>query len=465
MKLVDPQTLALHPDADRVPLMSVLQLTQFTEDIKHRGIKIPIEVIDGSVIVDGRSRWLVAKELGIKRVPVIDAPIGDEAPLLYMLRAATKRRHLTDDQLACLALEEMEFIAAVARSERARAGGLAGGRGRVKPDDCSADDAIAELTRDRSTDARAVVCTRYGVSERRVRYAQLIKMHSPLLFKRVHSGQERLAVAKREVERTVKRERLNGSSSHERKDGVLPWEIRCGDCLEELQTIDTGSVRLVFADPPYNMGVDYGSGHSADKLRDDAYLDWCRAWIAECDRLLTADGSLWVMINDEYADHLGIILREVGLSRRSWIKWYETFGVNCANNFNRCSRHIFYMVKDAKSFVFNAEAVSRASARQTTYHDKRANPNGKLWDNVWCIPRLVENSHERLPDFPTQLPLSLVRPIVECASQPGDLIVDPFCGSGTTGVAAIGSQRRFVGIEKSKKFANASTQRLALTLA
>ncbi len=70
------------------------------------------------------------------------------------------------------------------------------------------------------------------------------------------------------------------------------------------------------------------------------------------------------------------------------------------------------------------------------YADKRAAPHDKLWDNVWCIPRLVENSKERLPDFPTQLPLDLLRPFVMCASNPSDLVLDPFSGSGTSGVAA-----------------------------
>ena len=106
-----------------------------------------------------------------------------------------------------------------------------------------------------------------------------------------------------------------------------------------------GSVRLIFADPPYNIGIDYGRGSKADSLPEAVYLTWCQEWLNACLRLLTDDGSLWVMINDEYADHFGLLLRKTGLHRRAWIKWYETFGVNCTNNFNRCSRHIFYCVK------------------------------------------------------------------------------------------------------------------------
>lgn len=223
------------------------------------------------------------------------------------------------------------------------------------------------------------------------------------------------------------------------------------------------TVRMIFGDPPYNQGIDYGNGSQSDRHAEGDYLAWCRRWMQECVRLLTDDGSLWVMISDEYADHFGILLRDVGLHRRSWIKWYETFGVNCTNNFNRCSRHIFYCVKNPRRFVFHAATVSRPSDRQTKYGDSRASPHGKLWDNVWCIPRLVENSQERLPDFPTQLPLALVRPIVLCASDPGDLVLDPFSGSGTTGVAAAENQRRFVGIESNPQFVRASQQRICCT--
>jgi site-specific DNA-methyltransferase (adenine-specific) len=221
-------------------------------------------------------------------------------------------------------------------------------------------------------------------------------------------------------------------------------------------------VRLIFADPPYNIGIDYGQGAKADCLPERRYLAWCEQWMNACARALTDDGSLWVMINDEYADHFGMLLRKTGLQRRAWIKWYETFGVNCTKNFNRCSRHIFYCVKNPRRFVFNADAVSRPSDRQLKYADKRAVPHGKLWDNVWCIPRLVENSRERLPDFPTQLPLDLLRAIVGCASNPGDLVCDPFSGSGTTGVACLELGRRYVGIERNDSYGEQSQRRIIL---
>ena len=436
------------------------QEAEFLADIAERGVRVPIEIIGGRVIVDGRSRYLAAKRLGVKRVPVIRAPLNGDDPVIYMLRAATKRRHLTDDQRACLAREEMEILSRIATRERARLGGLKGGRGRSKPSDSLPITSVGKLSRTKTS--RGTVAVTYRVSERRIRAAQQLKQVAPQLYEQVKAGAQRLTVAKREADRESKRQeqrRLSKAARSPRDQSH--WEIRCGDCIKELAKLKPGTARLVFADPPYNQGIDYGRGRQADSLADAAYLAWCSRWIKACVRVLTDDGSLWVMISDEYADHFGLLLREAGLQRRSWIKWYETFGVNCTNNFNRCSRHIFYSVKNPRRFVFNADAVSRPSDRQSKYADSRANPHGKLWDNVWCIPRLVENSRERLPDFPTQLPLALVRPIVLCASQPGDLVIDPFCGSGTTGVAAVADNRRFIGLEQSRRFADLACQRLS----
>jgi site-specific DNA-methyltransferase (adenine-specific) len=189
-------------------------------------------------------------------------------------------------------------------------------------------------------------------------------------------------------------------------------------------------------------------------------MKWVRQWFALCWDCLTDDGSLWVMIGDEYAAEYAVELKATGYTVRSWIKWYETFGVNCSNKFNRTSRHIFYAVKDPAAFVFNPEAVTRPSDRQTKYGDSRASAGGKIWDDVWQISRLTGTCSERIPDFPTQLPLALVEPIVLCASMPGDLVVDPFNGSGTTGVASVRNGRKYVGVEKSEAFADIATKRI-----
>ena len=270
-------------------------------------------------------------------------------------------------------------------------------------------------------------------------------------------------MATREAIREQKTEELHAMA--ETAPPSERWEVKTGDCLEVLGALPLRTARLVFADPPYNQGVDYGGGEDADLLPRSTYLGWCSQWIDEVRRVLTPDGSFWLLCPHEWADELGIELRRQCFHRQNWVIWYETFGVNCKAKFNRTARHLFHAVKDSRRFVFHPEAVNRPSDRQAKYGDPRANPDGKLWDDVWGvnppIPRLTGTCAERMPGFPTQLPLALLRPVVGCASDPGDLVLDPFSGSGTTGVAALELGRRYLGVEQSAKFAKLSRGRLA----
>jgi DNA modification methylase len=242
------------------------------------------------------------------------------------------------------------------------------------------------------------------------------------------------------------------------------WQVIHGDCLPLMRAMKPGSARLVFADPPYNEGVDYGDGPGGDRLPSDAYLQWTEEWMAEAKRILAPDGSMWVLISEDWADDFGVILRRrLGLKRRRWIGWFESFGVNCSNNFGRCLRHLFYMAKDARpgGHVFHRGAVLRESDRQAKYNDRRANPEGKILDNLWTFPRVAGTHGERIPDFPTQLPVDMLTSIVGCATDPGDLVVDPFSGSGTTGEACVRLGRRYLGYEKNGRFCEVSRLRLA----
>lgn len=235
--------------------------------------------------------------------------------------------------------------------------------------------------------------------------------------------------------------------------------IITGDCCKELIKVDPGTVRCLIADPPYNIGVDYGNGKAADRLPDSRYLAWCEAWMRLCRDRLTPDGSLWVAINDEYAAEFGVMLKHLGLYRRNWIKWYETFGVNCTRKFNRTSRHFHYFTRSPKAFVFNLADIAVPSARLAKYNDKRANPNGKAPDDVWQFPRVAGTHKERVKGVPTQLPVELTNRIVKCASNPGDLVLDPFLGSGTTGVSAAKLGREFIGIESNPTYAGLARAR------
>ena len=288
-----------------------------------------------------------------------------------------------------------------------------------------------------------------------------LRRHAPRLHRQVSAGELSVsqAVARHRAESKLGELSAKAAAAPSAQ-GPESWRIITGDCVAQMPLLARRAFRLVFADPPYNEGVDYGAGRGADRQAPAAYLGWCERWMREAAELLTPDGSMWVLISEDYAADLHNLLRGVGLHRRAWLVWREGFGVYRADNFGRCARHLLYFVKDPARVVFNAHAVTVPSDRQAKYNDARANPAGKIIDNVWDVPRVAGTHPERIPDFPTQLPVELLRRVVGCATDPGDQVLDPFNGSGTTGAACVELGRRYVGIDKGKRFAERSRLRL-----
>lgn len=448
-----------HPASCIFPMLDESGLQSLADDIRQHGQREPVVLFEGMVL-DGRNRWMACKMAGI--APKTREFTGTRtAALAYVWSLNFERRHLNDSQSAICEAERKKLDSQYAaelealKKEKAKRANVG------KP----SSQKIARTEWDnRSTASQRASAV--GTNRTYIREADKIVSERPDLATKIKAGELTIPQARAEIKRDAKRKELDAAAErikqheHERPK----WTILNVDVMLGLESVrdDWGPVRLIFADPPYNIGVDYGSGTKADSLSDSSYMAWVSRWIGLCVDCLADDGSMWVMIGDEYAAEYAIELKRTGLTIRSWIKWYEAFGVNCADKFNRSSRHIFYCVKDPKRFIFNPDAVSRPSDRQSKYGDKRANPSGKLWDDVWQIPRLTGTCDERIPGFPTQLPLGLVRPIVECASMPGDLVVDPFNGSGTTGVAAIEGKRKYVGIEMQESFVDLANKRLML---
>jgi DNA modification methylase len=272
------------------------------------------------------------------------------------------------------------------------------------------------------------------------------------------------------------------------------------------------SVDLAFADPPFNIGFDYDV--YKDNVGHNEYLDWSKRWIEAVYRSLKPDGTFWLAIGDEYAAELKIASQEIGFHCRSWVVWYYTFGVNCSKKFTRSHAHMFYFVKNPEAFTFrDGDLDNRVpSARELVYNDKRANPKGRLPDDTWIIrpadvvgdlmsdddgtwvpsqitapsddartftlrpqdlsecfnpeedtwyfPRVAGTFKERKGFHGCQMPEQLLGRIVRSCSEPGDLVVDPFSGSGTTLAVAKKLGRNYLGFELSKDYVTYGLERL-----
>jgi len=234
------------------------------------------------------------------------------------------------------------------------------------------------------------------------------------------------------------------------------------DCIEWLAAQDEPFADLVFADPPFNIGYQYDVYE--DRKAYGEYHDWTERWMAACRDALKPAGTFWIAIGDEYAAEVRLIGRKLGLTLRNWVIWYYTFGQATKHKFARSHAHLFYFVKDPKSFTFNDDAIRVFSDRQREYHDKRANPRGKIPDDTWSeYPRVCGTFGEREGWHPCQMPETVLSRIIRACSNVGDVVFDPFAGSGTTLAAAKRLSRRYLGTELSPNYIKGIEDRLERT--
>ena len=256
-------------------------------------------------------------------------------------------------------------------------------------------------------------------------------------------------------------------------------KIHRGDCIAGMNDLPAGSVDLVFADPPFNIGYDYDVYHDAKDYED--YLAWSRQWIGAVHRVLKPDGTFWLAIGDEYAAELKLESQKLGFHIRSWVIWYYTFGVNCKTKFSRSHAHLFHFVKNKKKFTFRSEELENRvpSARMLVYGDSRSNPTGRLPDDTWVLrpqdlpggfsaaedtwyfSRVAGTFKEREGFHGCQMPEQLLGRIIRICSHEGETVLDPFSGSATTLAVAKKLGRNPIGFDLSPDYVKRGTERLA----
>lgn len=230
-----------------------------------------------------------------------------------------------------------------------------------------------------------------------------------------------------------------------------PAGVHAGDCIKLMAALPAGCAQLVVADPPYNINFEYESGVDDAKALGD-YLAWSDAWLAQAHRVLDEAGSFWLVMGPDHVSEVDLQAKAVGFHQRAHNIWVFGFGVAQTANFAVCHAHLLYYVKDKKRFHFDDKAIRVPSARQLVYADKRANPDGRLPSDVWVhlvseldkLPSGGSVEHEsriagtfgRRYDVPNQIPEQVVARMINATTRPGDLVIDPFCGSGTTAAVA-----------------------------
>lgn len=240
-----------------------------------------------------------------------------------------------------------------------------------------------------------------------------------------------------------------------------------GDALTELKKLPSGSVDLIFADPPYNIGKDFDG--MVESWNEEVFLAWLFECIDECHRVLKKQGTMYIMNSTENMPHIDLKCRKL-FDIKSRIVWsYDSSGVQAKNFFGSMYEPILMMVKDPKSYTFNREdiLVEAKTGAKRALIDYRKNPpqpynQQKVPGNVWDFPR-VRFLMDEYENHPTQKPTALLKRIVLASSNPGDTVLDPFAGSFTTGAVAVDAGRKFIGIEVNNEYVKMGLRRLRIS--
>lgn len=247
-----------------------------------------------------------------------------------------------------------------------------------------------------------------------------------------------------------------------------PCRVYVGDCREWLPKLPKGAFDLIFADPPFNWKRDYDrheTGHAWDDARSDQdYLAFTYDWLDLAAERLAPHGSFWVNIPDTWAAEIVVHLKHARkMHLVNWCVWHYRFGQNTRTRFINSKVHALYFMKDPDhpDRRWHPDAVAEVSDRRAIYGDPRTENKKEGWlepghrvpMDVWYGQfwgRIQGNNKERRHKHDNQLPEVYLGRVIRACSNEGDLVLDPFLGSGTTGTVAHYLKRRFVGVEYSQ---------------
>jgi adenine-specific DNA-methyltransferase len=270
---------------------------------------------------------------------------------------------------------------------------------------------------------------------------------------------------------------LTGHLELEKLRGILgepavsgeSYMIYSGDCIKLMRELPPSLIPLTITSPPYNIGKAY-----EQPLPTSTYLQWCVDWIAEIHRLTTAAGALWL--------NLGYIAlpekaKAIPLPYLLWdripffmlqeIVWQYGAGVAAKMTFSPRNEKFLWYVKNPDLYSFDLDAVRDPDVKypnQKKNGKLKCNPLGKNPGDVWAFPKVTSGANRSSAErtaHPAQFPVAVIERIVQACSRPGDLILDPFLGSGTTIEAALRHGRCAVGFELNDAYIGIAEKRIS----
>ena len=230
--------------------------------------------------------------------------------------------------------------------------------------------------------------------------------------------------------------------------------IICGDSLLELKKIDSNSVDLIIADPPYNLGKDYGN--NSDSKEFDEYIEFTEQWTKECKRILKDNGTMYFFMGFKFISYLYQVLeKKHNLIFNNWICWHYTQGIGKKHGFSPRHDDILMFVKSDK-FYFNLDEIRIPQKFYRSINNMRGANPGDVWEFSH-----VHYCNENRQNHPTQKPEGLIERMILASSKENDVVLDPFSGSGTTLRVCQQLNRKGIGIEINPTYVEQTKDRLS----
>lgn len=235
-----------------------------------------------------------------------------------------------------------------------------------------------------------------------------------------------------------------------------------GDCLEVMSKIEDNSIDMTFADPPFNLEKKYGTYNDGKPI--EVYVDWCKQWLNEMVRITKPNGSIFVHNVPKWLTYYACILNDIAYFRH-WIAW-DAMSNPLGKTLLPAHYGVLFYTKKPHGYKFYEIRHPHGRCRICGSYIKdyggkkdQMHPFGALVSDVWTdIHRIRHNI--RRDEHPCQLPIPLLERIVLMSTDPGDIVLDPFLGTGTTAIAAKTLGRHFVGIELDPEYVKIANDKL-----
>lgn len=249
------------------------------------------------------------------------------------------------------------------------------------------------------------------------------------------------------------------------RPGTMIYQM---DCVEALKRLPENLIDLTVTSPPYNIGKEYETMTAVD-----SYVSWCKKWIDGIGRVSKDQSAFWLNLGyfafPEKAKCLPIsylLWDKVPFFFLQEIVWNYAAGVAARNYFSPRNEKFLWYVKDQNNYTFNLDAVRDPNVKypnQKKNGKLKCNPLGKNPTDVWEFPKVTSGAQRSSAErtaHPAQFPIAVIDRIVRACSNQGDVILDPFMGSGTTAEVALSTGRFVIGFELEKKYIDIIAKRL-----